>query len=262
LKHKLSIVAPAFNEEDCIEAVVGEWVAYGNTLHHDFEIIIVNDGSTDRTGEILKKLTTRHPELIVLGGTTNAGYGAALIKAIQASSGDWILTIDSDGQFCVSDHARLLGALQRTGAECAVGIRNKNDTFIRKTADKCLRTIGRIIFGVSYQDPNCALKLCAGNILRSMTLESRGFSSPSEILYKLDAMGVPLSEVSVQHLERKTGISKLKFLDAAISIILFFIYLRIKISLQRKNILYLNSPTDNARKTQPTLIMERESSCQ
>jgi glycosyltransferase involved in cell wall biosynthesis len=235
----LSIVAPAFNEQEGIRTVVEHWIDFCEKLTQRSEIIIVNDGSTDKTREILETMAAEHPCLRVISYDPNGGYGAALSNAISHSRGDWVLTIDADGQFEVEDYHSLWIAVQESGAACAAGIRQKHDSFIRVWADKILRLYGRLLFGHAVQDPNCALKLSRGDLLRSLTLESRGYSSPSEIFFQIAATGEPIVETHVNHLPRLAGESKLKLFAAGWNVVLFLLYLRIKIALHRRGVLYL-----------------------
>lgn len=247
----LSIVAPVFNEVQVIREVVEGWINLLNVPQNSYEIILSNDGSTDGTDAVLRELEYKYPQLKVFHSGKNEGYGSALSKAIAQSQGKWVLTIDSDGQFDLNDYFRLETATTKDKADCAVGIRKKKDSLIRVIADKTLRLICFLIFGKAYRDPNCALKLCSGNLLRSLSLESRGFSSPSEILYTLDALNARISEVPVTHLERKAGISKLNVFETGLKMLLFLVHLKLRIFLSKRGILYLIHPTRNRSHSEP-----------
>lgn len=249
--YKLSIVAPAYNEEACIDEVVKGWITYCALLPFPCEIVVVNDGSSDQTGPILHQLSKKYPNLKIISYDSNGGYGAALSSAIAHSQGEWILTIDSDGQFAIEDLTLLWEEVHENSAACAAGFRKKEDHFLRVFADRVLRLFCRVLFGRPCKDPNCALKLVRGSLLRSLTLESRGFSSPSEIFFKLNALGIDIIEIPVQHYPRTSGISKLKFFETAWKMAAFLLYLRFKIFLHQKGILYL-SKLDRRENSQPT----------
>ena len=102
-----SIAAPAFNEEDNIENTVREWNTFIENNKINAEIVITNDGSKDRTKIILDQLKLEYPNLKIIHFETNVGYGRALLSSIQNSNGKFILTIDSDGQFDISDLNKL-----------------------------------------------------------------------------------------------------------------------------------------------------------
>ena len=102
---RLSVAAPAYNEAAGIEAVVAEWHGFlgARTDIASFEIVVCNDGSKDRTGEILDRLARQYPQVRPLHFAQNQGAAAALNAAIAATTGDWVLLIDSDGQFPVQN---------------------------------------------------------------------------------------------------------------------------------------------------------------
>lgn len=237
---KLSVVAPAFNEEECIEPVISQWIGFLRELGEPFEIVIANDGSTDQTGAILKRLAQTFPELEVIGGSVNHGYGAALTSAIEHSTGETILSLDSDGQFAIEDYVALRNALIQSGADCATGIREKKDSVFRVFADGVFRFLCRRLFSTGWRDPNCAIKLTKASALRSLSLEARGYASPSEILFKLNFNKFKIVEIKVQHRERIAGVSKLRFFSAAINMMLFILYLSFKSFLANRKVLYLN----------------------
>lgn len=238
---KISFVAPAYNEALGIEMVVKRWIQFCQTLPYPAEIVITNDGSTDGTREVLERLARGCAFLHIIHTSKNRGYGAALCSSIANSRGEWVVTLDSDGQFCIDDFPVLYAATTKSTRVCVTGIRRKEDSFIRVAADRILRLLCRCLFGTRASDPNCALKLCPGDAIRSLILESTGFSSPSEILFKMRALGFTPVEVPVRHLPRVAGSSKLNVAKAGFQILMFLIYLRLKLFLFHRGILYLTS---------------------
>ena len=109
---------PAFNEEANIAATVARCVAAAP----EAEVVVCDDCSADRTGAILRELQAAHPQLVVVTHTgKNQGYGRALRDAILASTGDWIATLDSDGQFAPEEINRFLEAQDKGGVDLVVG---------------------------------------------------------------------------------------------------------------------------------------------
>lgn len=241
---EVSVVSPAFNEESCLPLVIPVWAAFLRTQGCAFEILIVNDGSTDRTHAVLEALGREIAELRSLHSAVNQGYGAALQKGIRQAKGKWILLIDSDGQFNIEGFSEFKKTADLQSAHCVTGFRKKNDTWLRVMADSVFRILYRSLFGVSWRDPNCALKLCHAQSLKSLPCESRGFSLPSEILLRMHLASFKVLELPIEHLERQGGQSRLRFLPTAIKMFFFLFYLRLKLSLSRANIIYFNLPEE------------------
>ncbi len=101
--HSLSVVLPAYNEEQVIASTISDILNVLNTWQVDFEVVVVNDGSTDRTGAIVAALVDTHPQLRLITHPTNQGYGAALVSGFAAATKELTFFMDSDGQFDIRD---------------------------------------------------------------------------------------------------------------------------------------------------------------
>ena len=234
----VSVVAPAYNEEENIESIIKYWHSVLEDNGVNGEIVIVNDGSKDRTGEMLNTLKEEFGELTVVNHEVNGGYGKALNSAISSSCGEYVVTIDSDGQFDLAEYSILLTKLQEEKLDLVTGFRiKKQDSFIKVFADRVLNLIIRIGFGLKLKDTNCALKVFKGDIIRGINIESRGFPTPTEILIKLKNMGYKIGEAGISHYERAGGKSQLKSLRTSWQFILFLCYLRFKVTLYRARII-------------------------
>lgn len=235
---KLSVAAPCYNEAEGIEAVVAEWDAILATMEAPSEIVLCNDGSTDATGAVLDRLRPRFPRLRVVHNATNGGYGRALSSAIAATQGDFVVTIDSDGQFDLADAFRLLQMVESERLDGATGWRmGKKDSLVRVLADRCMNLIVRGLFGTRLRDTNCAIKVVKGDLLRGLRVEARGYPTPTEICMRLEARGARLGELGVTHRERLAGFSKLHPWRTAWSFLRFLLYLRTKLKLHRAGII-------------------------
>lgn len=235
---ELSVVAPVYNEEEGIEQVVQYWVKVLQENAANAEIVLANDGSTDRTLEILQNLSQKIPFLKVVSYAPNRGYGYALKTAIQASHGRWIITLDSDGQFDLADFPSLLKLQNEKHLDFITGYRmKKKDNPFRVLADRSLNLIVRTMFSVSLRDTNCAMKLIRGDLARALNIEAKGYPTPTEITIKLITLGAKIGETGVHHSERLQGQSKLKFFRTSISFFRFLFYLRKKVRLYKAGIL-------------------------
>lgn len=234
----LSVVAPAYNEEENIESVIRNWEEVLERSDYRTEIVIANDGSTDRTKDILEGLAGEYSNLRVVNSEQNGGYGDALFKAINASSGEYVVTTDSDGQFEPGDYEQLLEHCRERQYDAVTGYRmGKKDTFMRVFADRALNVIVRVLFGLKYRDTNCALKVFGGELIRKMAIEATSYPTPTEIMVRLKESGARIGEVGVQHRERTGGRSHLKLFQTGLNMFLFLIYMRWKISLKRRRII-------------------------
>jgi len=234
----LSVAAPAYNEQANIESVIREWQKVLESTDYATEIVVTNDGSTDRTKEILEGLANEFLNLRVVDSHQNGGYGAALSKAIKAGTGEYVVTLDSDGQFDLSDYVRLLDHCREHKCDAVTGFRmGKKDNFLRVLADRALNLSVRLLFGVKLKDTNCALKLFKGELLRSIKIEARSYPTPTEILLRLTERGAKIAEVGVRHRPRIGGQSHLKLFRTGFDMFLFLVYMRWKMFLKRRQII-------------------------
>ena len=229
----LSVVAPAYNEGKTIEMVVREWIRVLDHEENEWEIIVTDDGSTDSTGKILSTLAQENNRVKIVSLGTNRGCGHALQQAIVQSRGYYVVTIDADGQFDLSEYTPLLKKLNE-GYDIVTGFRHKKiDSIPRVLLDKIFHLIVKIFFGISLKDTNCALKIFKREVLKEMQIDSRGYSIPTEILIKAKALGYRIGELKITHYQRSRGESKLRVFKVSWQIIVFLFYLKLKLYLYR-----------------------------
>lgn len=234
---ELSFVMPAYNEEGALPSTLADCERAMATLSMPAEVVIANDGSTDGTGAVLAGLQRDRPWLRVVDRPQNGGYGAALSSAIAAARGQLIVTMDSDGQFDPGDAGKLLEK-RREGYDVVLGFRaRKVDSAVRVFLDRCLRVLVKLLFGVRYRDTNCALRLVPASSLRGLSLEARGFATPTEMAIKLHVLGARVGEVAVAHRERAAGASALRSFRTSIDMMAFLLYLRLKVALFRRRVI-------------------------
>ncbi len=235
----LSVVAPVYNEEENIEKVVRYWNEILDSADFCSEIVLTNDGSTDGTSSILAGLSKDIPRLRVIGSEQNGGYGKALSTSIRESRGEWVVTLDSDGQFDLKEYEGLLEKALDEGLDGVTGYRKKKeDTRFRVFADRALNLIVRAMFNVSFRDTNCALKLIKGSFIRRTNIEARGYPAPTELTVKLCRLGARIGEKGITHIERRGGLSKLNPVAVSIDFLKFLFYLRLKIYLYKRKIIH------------------------
>jgi glycosyltransferase involved in cell wall biosynthesis len=214
---ELSYFFPAHNEAANVRGLVEEALAALPSLAERFEIIVVNDGSTDDTATIADELAANHPEVRAVHHPTNLGYGAALRSGFAAARLDYLAFTDGDRQFRVADVGRLIDRLlEPAGAAGAAGAAAPPDLvagFRIKRADPLARTVyaslyrlaNRIFFGLRVRDVDCACKLFRREALEGVNVESGGAFFSAELLIKLGARGRRIEEVGVPHHPRTAG---------------------------------------------------------
>ncbi len=188
--------------------------------------MVCDDGSRDATGSILDALAARAPEVRPVHHAVNQGAAAALTSAIRHTSKDWILLIDSDGQFPIEICERMIDEVRERGADAVIGVRRaKADSLFQRAGSWLSGLLCNWFHGTHYRDFNCALKLVPGNALRSLNLEAKGLNYSGEITSKLLEEGVVFAEVEVVHEPRISGRSAAKSLRSAADRLLFVAYI-------------------------------------
>lgn len=203
---ELSLFFPCHNEVENLDALVAEAMSALPKLARRYEVIIVDDGSTDGTADVAAQLQADHPSVVrVIRHDANRGYGGALRSGFGGSRFDWIAFTDGDRQFRVADLAALISAVPM-GETVAVGYRVKRaDPLLRKIYAGVYRIANRVWFGLTVRDVDCAMKLFPRAALRDLAVASNGAFFSAELLIKLKARGVPLVEVGVPHFPRAAG---------------------------------------------------------
>lgn len=202
--HSLSVVLPAYNEEQVIAATICNVLTALCDLVADFEVLVVNDGSIDGTAAIVADISQRQPQVRLITHERNQGYGAALVDGFAAASRELTFFMDADGQFDIRELAFLLGSIDKYDA--VIGYRlNRQDTWMRKLNAWGWKMVIRLALGVRVRDLDCAFKLLHTGILQRISLETRGAMINAELLYKMKQHGYAYKEVGVHHFQRQGG---------------------------------------------------------
>ena len=200
----LSLFYPMHNEEENIEEAVRRALSALPRFADQFEIIVVNDGSRDRTGEIADRLMAAHPEVRVVHHSKNRGYGCALRSGIAASRFPWIFYTDGDNQFDLDEIALLLP--MRHEHDIVTGYRmERRDPLHRKVNAWLFNSLVHGLFRVHLRDVDCAFKLYRASIFEGMELRSTGAPIDLEILARARRRGARIGEVGVHHYPRQFG---------------------------------------------------------
>jgi glycosyltransferase involved in cell wall biosynthesis len=200
----LSVFLPSHNEEGNVERVVRGFCSTLPELADNYEVIVVDDGSRDRTGEIADHLAGQDRHVKVVHHPVNRGYGGAVISGIQAATQPYILLCDGDGQFDPAD-VKLLAA--RIGDhDVVIGRRGRRaDHLMRRVNGKGWTLLMRALFGLKVNDIDCGFKLFRREMLDGIELHAKGAMISTELLARLAGRGARVCEVDVSHLPRLTG---------------------------------------------------------
>lgn len=223
-RFRISLAAPAYNEAEGIVAVVEAWIAHlrGHPRIEAFEIVICNDGSKDNTGPVLDSLAAKHPEMRPVHFAVNQGAAAALANAIRNTQLDWVLLIDSDGQFPIENVDPAMEAVQQSGARAVIGVRErKADSLAARFGTWSSGWLCNRFHGTKLRDFNSAFKLLDGGLVRSLSLEAKGLNYSTDVTSRVLEHGVAFAEIPVTHSKRLTGTSSMKVVRGAIHRFLF-----------------------------------------
>lgn len=201
---KLSLVLPAHNEAENIEAVVSRALDVLPRVVRDVEILVVNDGSHDETGAIIDRLAADHPEVVALHHPINRGYGAALTTGFRAATGDSIMFMDSDRQFDIADINALLPYVPYYDIVAGYRIQRR-DPLYRRLYGKMFGMAVWTLFGVHLRDTDCAFKIYRADLLNTIELTTPGALINTEMLARSKRRGATIVEVGVNHYPRFAG---------------------------------------------------------
>jgi glycosyltransferase involved in cell wall biosynthesis len=199
---KLSVFFPAYNEEANLEKTVGKAKGILEEIAGEWEILIINDGSKDRTGEIAENLAKKDPRIKVITHSPNRGYGASLKSGFYNSRYPWIAFTDSDGQFDFAEITNFIKTQKETNADLVVGYyRKRRVSLFRKINTFLWELIVFLLFGLKVRDIDCGFKFISKKVIDTIPkLKSeRGAFISSEFLIKTKRAGFSMVEIPVSH---------------------------------------------------------------
>ena len=201
---RVSMVLPAFNEEPNIEQALAEATAVAERLFSEHEVIVVDDGSTDRTAPLVRAAAERDPRIRLIGHGRNRGSGEALRTGFLSSNLDHVFFTDADLQFDLNELELFLPYVGTV--DVVAGYRmNRQDTFVRRLNAYGWNVLVRVLFYVPVRDIDCAFKMFDRRALRAVDIESVGAMVNTELMVKLGRKGASVVEIGVTHRPRRAG---------------------------------------------------------
>ncbi len=206
MTNSISIILPALNEEGNIEAAIQDIQLYFHSREEKYEIIVINDGSTDSTGEIADRLVKENGSVRVIHHSINKGYGSALKEGFENSKYKYVFFTDSDRQFDIKGLDILLPLIKTDAVEIIIGYRLKRkDPFLRRFLSWGYNSLVGYLFDLNVKDIDCAFKIFRKDIFSKIEIESKNFFVNTEVLAKAMYFGFNVLEVGVPHFPRTAG---------------------------------------------------------
>lgn len=205
---RVSVFLPAYNEEQNIKIVALKVMDVLEKNADGWEIIIIDDGSTDDTYKSALGLVKSDKRIRLISHKKNRGYGASLQSGLYNARFDWIAFIDADGQFDFSEFPKFVEKQKETGADLVIGYyRKRQVSWFKILTSKVWELAVFTLFGLKVKDVDCGFKLISKRVIDSIPhLESeRGAFISSELLIKAKKKGFKIAEVPVTHYPRTKG---------------------------------------------------------
>lgn len=203
-KYSLTIFFPCYNEEGAVESLSRRALAVAAGLTDDYEVIVVDDGSRDRTASIVEAMSAQDPRLRLIRHESNQGYGAALTTGFRGATKDLVFYTDGDGQFDLGELPKLMSLIEKADMVCAYRI-HRSDPWVRNVNAWLWGTLVNHLFDLRVRDVDCAFKLFHRKIFDRMELTSKGALIDTEILARASMAGYVFVQVGVNHYPRTSG---------------------------------------------------------
>ncbi len=204
----LTIFFPVLNDAESISELVTKADKVARIVSHRYEIIVINDGSTDKTPEVLCALSAKFDKLRIISHKKNRGYGVALRSGFTHANFDWVFYTDGDGQY---DPLELLELVEAWNPQLDVinGFKlRRHDPFIRRFIGGLYNIISHVEYTLPVSDVQCDFRLIRRSILKRIAMVSTSGLICLELIVKLQEAGARFAEVGVHHYPRVHGQSQ------------------------------------------------------
>ncbi len=202
--NSLSVILPVYNEEENIEDVVNSISVSLPKFINEFEVILVNDGSNDKTAVIIDRLVKGKDYIKVFHHSINMGYGSALRSGFKLARYPVILFMDSDGQFDISEINNLIGYIDEF--DIVIGARiSRSDSLYRVFIGWCYNKLACLLLNIKVKDITCGFKLIKKIVIDSIDLKSKEGFINAELLVNARNKGYRIKEVGINHFPRSRG---------------------------------------------------------
>lgn len=224
-KDSITVAIPAYNEEKNIKNVIEDTYTFLKKLKRDFEILIINDGSTDKTGYIIENLGKEYPHLNIYHHKKNKGFAGSIEACYRKATKDLVFLIPADGQVKVNEITKFLDLIE--DADIVVGYRLKRPESIkRKLLSKVYHFIQHNLIGIKVRETTTA-NMARKKVVDLIKIESKSAFILTEMIYKIQKKGFIVKEVGVNYYPREAGKPKgdnpLVIIKTVLSLINFYL---------------------------------------
>ncbi len=223
----LSVVFPMYNEKDNIETAVTEVLRVGALITQEIEIIVVDDASTDGSGDLIDRIAKEHPQVRAIHHPVNRKLGGALKTGFASATKEWILYMDSDLPINMNDALKAVPLAEE--ADIVIGWRkSRAESWRRSFLSWAYNRLIRLVFGLRVRDVNFAFKLFRRSLYERTLLTSEGSFIDAELLLEVQRQGVQIAEIGMDYYPRVAGKSSLAGFGVVLKILSEMLRYRIK----------------------------------
>ena len=225
----ISVFFPAYNDAPSLPSLIAKTFEVLESYGEDYEVIVVNDGSYDNTGEVLAQLREQYGDrLRPITHPENRGYGGALRTGFASATKNWVFYTDGDGQYDVGELPKLL-ALMTPDVGLVNGYKlERNDPWHRIWIGKVYNQFARFLFRVKLRDIDCDFRLMRRELVQAINLTSTSGTICVELVKKIELTGCQIAEVGVHHYPRLHGRSQFFRVKSLLTTLMQLIRLWIK----------------------------------
>jgi glycosyltransferase involved in cell wall biosynthesis len=211
-KIKLSISAPLYNESKNCVAGIKDMLKQLNKEVKSFELILVNNGSTDDTGKIIEKIKSKHKNIVTVHLKTNQGYGGGIIAGLKKSKGEYVGNTILDGQIDGKDLVRVFNNMIKEKADIGKSVRVKrHDGIKRKIFTIGYESVINILFLTNIRDINGYPKIMKRQIFNKLNIQNKNWFIDTEIMLKAKKRKLKISQTPVIFRKRQGGTSHVNY---------------------------------------------------
>ncbi|MFQ5672002.1 MAG: glycosyltransferase family 2 protein [Nitrospinales bacterium] len=212
-----SLVIPFYNEEECASQIIDSLVQFLDSSAIDYELILVDNGSRDRTAALIDQKVARHPRLKKVTVKVNEGYGWGIICGLQEAQGDYVGFMCGDGQIHPQDVVKSMSYASESNCAMVKACRNtRQDGLLRRIVTRIYNSIFALIFNLKTHDLNGTPKFFKRSYLDILDIQSKDWFIDAEIIIKLESLGVKIDEIPVAFHARKGGSSHVKIVTTCV----------------------------------------------